>query len=118
MQRIRLYGLALLIICISLTAFLWRQQPNPPAPASKDQEGFKIGVEVNMVTVPITVRKPEGGFVKELPKSAFHIYEDGEPQEVVFFAQEGLPARIAIVLDSSGSVRSEWGTIKFATKKF
>jgi hypothetical protein len=86
--------------------------------ADKDQEGFKIGVEVNMVTVPVTVRKQEGGFLKGLSKDAFHVYEDGEPQETVFFAQEGLPVRIAIVLDSSGSVRTEWGTIKYATKKF
>jgi VWFA-related protein len=71
-----------------------------------------------MVTVPITVRRQEGGFLKGLSKTAFHIYEDGEPQEIAFFAQEGLPTRIAIVLDNSGSVRSEWGTIKYATKKF
>jgi len=119
MQRIRLLAFALLIISLFTAAVLWGQQPpKQAAPADRDQDGFKIGVEVNMVTVPITVRKPEGGFVKSLPKSAFHIYEDGEPQEIVFFAQEGLPARIAIVLDNSGSVRSEWGTIKFATRKF
>jgi VWFA-related protein len=98
---------------------LWGQQPSTdPEAETNDQEGFKIGVEVNMVTVPITVRKREGGFLKGLPQRAFHLYEDGEPQEIVFFAQEGLPTRIAIVLDSSGSVRSEWGTIKYATKKF
>ncbi len=99
-------------------AFLWAQQPKPPGSAAKDQEGFKIGVEVNMVTVPITVRRLEGGFVKGIPKSAFHIYEDGKHQEIAFFTQEGVSTHIAIVLDASGSVRSEWGTIKYATKKF
>ena len=89
-----------------------------PDSTSNDQGGFKIGVEVNMVTVPITVRKQEGGFIKGLPQSAFQIYEDGHRQDIGLFAQEGLPARIAIVLDNSGSVRPEWGTIKFATKKF
>ncbi len=82
------------------------------------QEGFKIGVEVNMVTVPVTVRRPEGGFIKGLPQSAFHIYEDGENQEIVLFVQEGVPTRIAIVLDASGTVRSEWGTIRYATRRF
>jgi len=99
-------------------AALWGQQQSAESDKTYDQGGFKIGVEVNMVTVPITVRKKEGGFLKGLPKNAFRIYEDGEPQEIDFFAQEGLPTRIAIVLDSSGSVRSEWGTIKYATKKF
>jgi VWFA-related protein len=119
MFKFRLYVLLLLVFSGSMAVFLWsQQQSKQPETANKDQEGFKIGVEVNMVTVPVTVRRHEGGFIKSLPQSAFHIYEDGEPQEIVFFAQEGLPARIAIVLDNSGSVRTEWGTIKYATKKF
>ena len=114
-----MHALLLLIFSGCAAVFLWgQQQSKQPEPGNKDQEAYKIGVEVNMVTVPITVRGYQGGFVKGLPKTAFHIYEDGEPQEIVFFAQEGLPARIAIVLDSSGSVRSEWGTIKYATKRF
>jgi Ca-activated chloride channel family protein len=99
--------------------FLWgQQQSNQSESEDTDLEGFKIGVEVNMVTVPVTVRRPEGGFIKGLPQSSFHLYEDGAPQEIIFFAQEGLPTRIAILLDTSGSVRSEWGTIKYATKRF
>lgn len=117
MRKIAAYALLLLIFSGLASALLQGQQPARADQAGKD-DGFKIGVEVNMVTVPITVRKHEGGFLKGLLKTAFHIYEDGEPQEIVFFAQEGLPTRIAIVLDNSGSVRSEWGTIKYATKKF
>ncbi len=94
-------------------ALLWGQE-NPPA----QQDGFKIGVEVNMITVPVTVRQQEGGFVKGLKESAFHVYENGELQQIDLFAQEGVPVRIAVVLDSSGSVRTEWGAIKYATKKF
>jgi Ca-activated chloride channel homolog len=93
-------------------------QQNPPTQQKKEPGQYKIGVEVNMVTVPITVRKPGGGFVKGLPKEAFRITEDGEDQEIQTFTQEAVPTRIAIVLDISGSVRREWGTIKFATRKF
>jgi Ca-activated chloride channel homolog len=100
---------------IALTAVLFGAQQQPK---SSDQGDFTIGVEVNMVTVPVTVRKFEGGFIKGLPESSFHVYEDGQIQECSFFAQEKVPTRIAIVLDSSGSVRTEWGTIKYATKKF
>jgi Ca-activated chloride channel family protein len=111
----------LLLLCFTALAavFLWGQQkPKQADQANNDQEGFKIGVEVNMVNVPVTVRRPEGGFIKGIPKSAFHIYEDGVRQEIALFAQEALPTRIAIVLDTSVSVRSEWGTIKYATKRF
>jgi VWFA-related protein len=90
----------------------------PPRQQQQPQGQFKIGVEVNMVTVPVTVRQTAGGFIKGLPKEAFRIREDGKPQEILTFAQEGVPTRIAIVLDISGSVRSEWGTIKNATRKF
>ncbi len=101
-------------------AWLWsQQQPAPADPQrTKEQEQFKIGVEVNMVTVPVTARRPGGGFVKGLPLEAFHLREDGEEQEIILFAQEGVPTRISIVLDISGSVRSEWGTIKYATRRF
>jgi Ca-activated chloride channel homolog len=91
---------------------------NPDGAQQKEQAGFKIGVEVNMVSVPVTVRNREGGFVKDLTRDDFRIFEDRAEQEIVTFAQEAVPTRIAIVLDTSGSVRYEWGTIKFATKKF
>jgi VWFA-related protein len=87
-------------------------------PAKKGQEPYKIGVEVNLVMVPVTVRKPGGGFVKELPKSAFHLLEDGTEQEIINFAEESTGARIAIVLDASGSVQDEWDAIKSSTLKF
>jgi Ca-activated chloride channel family protein len=115
--------ICLFILILALTAipshFLLGQQPSTSIDSGdKPKQGFKIGVEVNMVNVPISVRQPEGGFIKGLPQSSFHVFEDGKPQEILFFAQEGLPTRIAIVLDSSESVRSEWGTIKYATKRF
>ena len=108
----------LALIAVPIHFLAGEQPPDSPDSGDKPQQGFKIGVEVNMVNVPITVRRPEGGFIKGLPQSAFHIYEDGKPQEILFFAQEGLPTHIALVLDNSGSVRSEWGTIKYATKRF
>jgi VWFA-related protein len=98
-------------------ALLWSRQAPPDSPG-KNQDGYRIGVEVNMVSVPVTVRGREGNFIKGIPQSAFRIYEDGEPQDIVFFTQEALPTRIAVVLDTSGSVRSEWGTIRYATKRF
>jgi Ca-activated chloride channel homolog len=71
-----------------------------------------------MVSVPVTVHRGEGGFYKGLSQDNFQVFEDGQRQEVVFFTQEALPTRIAIVLDVSGSVQPEWGTIKYATKRF
>jgi VWFA-related protein len=71
-----------------------------------------------MVTVPVTVRKEKGGFIKGLKRSDFRIREDGQEQEILTFAQENVPTRIALVLDISGSVRKEWATIRYATRRF
>jgi Ca-activated chloride channel family protein len=104
---------------IFISVSLW-SGPQQDASGAQDKKegGFKFSVKVNMVTVPVTVRRPEGGFIKGLQQDAFRIYEDGVPQEIMLFAQEGLPTRIAIVLDISGSVRTAWGNIMHATKRF
>jgi VWFA-related protein len=115
-----------LLILIAATILMPRpswsqaqQSQNSQTTQQQQQQGqFKIGVEVNMVNLPVTVRKPTGDFIKELPKSAFHVTEDGEQQEILTFAQEAVPTRLAIVLDISGSVNQEWGTIKRSTEKF
>jgi Ca-activated chloride channel family protein len=104
------------VLVLATTNFARPQQK--PDDQKKDQEPFKIGVEVNLVMVPVTVRHSNGTFFRGLPQSSFGIFEDGVKQEIAYFAQEGVPTRIAIVLDISGSVRSEWGSIRFATKKF
>jgi VWFA-related protein len=112
-------GVGLIMALLSLGSLRSQATQKPPENQQNKQQGqFKIGVEVNMVTVPVSVRRPGGGFVKGLPQSAFRIKEEGEDQEILLFAQEGVPTGIAIVLDISGSVRTEWGTIKYATKKF
>ncbi|MGA2264109.1 MAG: VWA domain-containing protein [Acidobacteriota bacterium] len=123
--RVRKFGLpALGLLILAAAAIMaprlsWSQsQQSQNPPVTQQQQPYQIKSEVNLVTVPVTVRKPTGGFVKALPKTAFHITEDGDEQEILTFEQEGLPTHIAIVLDISGSVRPEWGTIKYATKKF
>ncbi len=108
-----------LLISIPASASLWSGPQQDPSDTSEERQGgFKVSVKVNMVTVPVTVKKPEGGFIKGLPQEDFRIYEDGIPQEIMLFSQEGLPTRIAIVLDISGSVRPAWGTIMHATRRF
>lgn len=119
---------ALGLLVLASTVFMilrpsWSHARPSQTPAQKqqpqqEQKPFQIKAEVNLVTVPVTVRKPTGGFIKGLPKTAFHLTEDGDDQDILVFEQEGVPARICIVLDISGSVRPEWGTIKYATKRF
>ena len=109
-----------LVLIALVPPFLKSQQSSSAVDSAEKTplKGFVIRSEVDMVTVPITVRKAKGEFVKGLPQSSFRVLEDGKPQEITFFTQEALPVNIAIVLDISGSVLSEWGSIKYATKRF
>ena len=111
--------LCLMILVVAVGIIL----PGTAAPEGEESGGktsdrFRVTVKVNMVNVPVTVRRREGGFLKGLPQEAFRIYEDGVLQEISIFAQEGLPTHIAIVLDISASVNNAWGTIRYATLKF
>jgi len=117
MKRNTIY-IGLLLIALSAFTAILPGGESPDSGKKETDEGYIIREEVNTVFVPVSVRRSEGGFVKGLPKTAFRIYEDGVRQDITFFIQEGLPTHIAIVLDTSGSVRSEWGAIKYATKKF
>ncbi len=103
-----------------------QDKPAPPAASSPQKEtppadvppGFKIGVEVNMVNLPVNARHTGGGFAKGLPQEAFHVYEDGAEQEISFFLQESVPVHVLLLIDCSGSVQTEWGSIKSAARKF
>ena len=129
-MRIRkLIYAATFLLCLAVLApgLLRSQQPSTPSDTAPKTEtdaieeelpAFKIGVSVNMVTVPVTVRKSDGSFHKGLNQKSFRILEDGVPQEIVFFAQEGLPTHVAMLLDISGSINHEWGAVKYAAKRF
>jgi len=125
-MRIRKWGYtALLIIGLAalMPGFLRSQQGAASEVDAAPYEGelptARFGVDVNMVSVPVTVRNDnDGSFFKGLKQKSFRILEDGKEQEIVFFAEEGLSTHVAIVLDISGSVRPQWGTVRHATRRF
>jgi Ca-activated chloride channel family protein len=132
-MRIRkwIYAALLLIgFAALMPGFLRSQQGVAPgmetaAASNEDDAAFEEALptvrfvaEVSMVSVPVTVRNADGSFFRGLTQKSFRIFEDGKEQEIVFFAEEALSAHIAVVLDISGSVYPEWGTIKNSTKRF
>lgn len=56
--------------------------------------------------LPIFVSDASGNFVEGLRAEDFRVTEDGQPQSVTFFEKQELPARYALLIDSSGSLRS------------
>jgi Ca-activated chloride channel homolog len=74
---------------------------------TKGEHGFGMHVQVQNVTLPVTVVDDKGHLVTDLGKGNFTVYENGEPQEIIDFRREDIPVSIGIVVDNSGSMREK-----------
>jgi len=71
----------------------------------RDQEHFRISVDVNLVVLQATARDREGHTVLELGQRDFEVFEDGRPQMIRLFRHEDTPVTVGLVIDHSGSMR-------------
>lgn len=71
-------------------------------------------VDVDVVQVSVTVTGEDGKYVRGLPRSAFHISEDGRPQPISHFYSEEAPLELVVALDVSGSMGAAMPTMKKA----
>ena len=79
---------------------------------------FDEKVDVPAVQVTVTVTDDAGHFVSGLPKSAFHISEDGVKQTITNFAAEDVPLELISAVDISGSMAPAMPKLKKAVKDF
>ncbi len=68
----------------------------------KDTRPFKSGVEI--ISISATVHDGEGHLVKDLPRDAFEVYEDGERQVIAQFTNARVPVGLGLLLDVSDSM--------------
>jgi hypothetical protein len=67
--------------------------------------------------VTVTVTDDHGHYVKGLPKSAFHVSEDGKPQSVSHFYSQDIPLELMVAVDISGSMESAMPKLKKAVER-
>jgi Ca-activated chloride channel family protein len=80
--------------------------------------GVAETVDVNLVEVTATVTDGKGKFVTGLPKTAFHVLEDGQPQTIKDFTAENVPLDLVVAVDVSSSMQPSMTTMKSAVKEF
>ena len=80
--------------------------------------GYVERVDVDVVQVTVTVADGHGKFVRNVPKSAFRVFEDGHPQAVTHFASEDVPLELVAAIDISGSMAPTMPKVKKAVKEF
>lgn len=71
------------------------------------QDGTVFRSDSRLVVLHATVLDKEGQLVTDLPKSAFHVYENGAEQELKVFRREDAPVSIGLIIDDSGSMTNK-----------
>jgi Ca-activated chloride channel homolog len=86
--------------------------------AQTDKDDEVIRVDTQLIDVPIVVTDKTGKPLLNLKKSNFVVYEDGKSQEVSEFSATNAPFEVALLLDTSGSTRSDLSLIQRAAANF
>jgi Ca-activated chloride channel homolog len=87
-----------------------RQQPDQQPPT------FKSGART--VAVYATVSDAQGRLVPDLGRDDFEIYEDGKLRPLTLFASENQPITIVVMLDRSGSMKTNFSFVQVAAEQF
>jgi Ca-activated chloride channel family protein len=97
----------LALIVLSLT--LQGQVKNDKAAPADSQDKNRITLDVSRVNMLFTVSDKKGRFVTDLAKDDFEVIEAKKPQAIIEFAAESdLPLRLAILIDTSNSIRERF----------
>jgi len=71
--------------------------------ASYGQE-VTFRTDARLVVLNVSVFDQDGKIVRDLPVSAFRVYENGEPQTISTFRQEDVPISLGLIIDNSASM--------------
>jgi VWFA-related protein len=99
----RLFPTVIAALGVSLPGQQPAQKPAADAPDTR------IILEVNRVDMLFTVTDKKGRFITDLGKDDFQVVENKRPQTIAeFSAESDLPLRIAILVDTSNSIRDRF----------
>jgi len=83
------------------------QQTQQEEKKLSDQGVFVFRKDVDEVLLHATVVDDKQHIVTTLDRSAFTVFEDGKPQNIISFHREDIPVAMGIVIDNSGSMREK-----------
>ncbi|MBV9405987.1 MAG: VWA domain-containing protein [Acidobacteriaceae bacterium] len=103
------------VVLFGGVSLLRSQAQRPPASNENGQQPLPsstsgpIRAEVTRVNMLFTVTDKHGRFVTDLGKDDFEIFENKKPQNILEFTSEtDLPLRLAILIDTSNSIRDRF----------
>jgi Ca-activated chloride channel family protein len=111
MRKVLIGLIVLFTVSSTLPIADGQQKPTlPPTVQTTPQrnDDNTITVQVNLVNLLFTVADRKGKFVTNLSKDDFRVFEDDKLQSITSFSSEtNLPLTIALLVDTSGSIRDK-----------
>ncbi|HEX4770382.1 MAG TPA: VWA domain-containing protein [Bryobacteraceae bacterium] len=102
----RVFGFAALATCAAVSSAVLLAQQSPTA---ESPDGSVIRAEVTRVNMLFTVTDKKGRFVTDLNRDDFQVFESKKQQQILEFAAESdLPLRLAVLIDTSNSIRDRF----------
>lgn len=92
-------------------------QPAARAQTIEPMERIRIDSDLVDLKVSVVRLNPESPALV-LKQEDFQVFEDGKPQEIVFFAGEDAPFDLVLLLDLSGSIADKLKLVKRSAKRF
>jgi Ca-activated chloride channel family protein len=105
--RLMSLGVFVLMTLVSLAAH---------SPSLFQQPSFRSAID--LVLLNVSVVEPGGRYVAGLTSNDFEIVEDGQLQEMAYFAPADVPLSVSLILDTSSSMDEEMPLSKQAAKDF
>ena len=109
---------SLLLVCL-FGASQAQTPATPPAIPPESDTGGRITLEVSRVNLLFTVTDRRGRFVDNMAQDDFEVREGKNVQKILeFVAESDLPLRLAILVDTSNSIRDRIRFIQEAGVEF
>jgi Ca-activated chloride channel homolog len=89
-----------------------------PTEAEATTDDDVITVETNLITLPVSVLDRDGRFISGLKQSDFQIFEDGQAQQIEYFASIEQPFTVVLLIDVSNSTSFKINEIQTAAIAF
>lgn len=93
--------------------------PSSAAGSTNPEDQTRIILDVTRVNVLFTVTDKKGRFITDLGKDDFQVIENKKPQVIQqFTAESDLPLRLAVLVDTSNSIRDQFRFEQEAATRF
>jgi Ca-activated chloride channel family protein len=89
-----------------------------PTPSSPPRRPPTYGTGIEVIRLNVSVLDGSARYVTGLTEADFTVFEDGQKQQVSFFARDPLPMSLSLLIDCSASMEEKLPTAQAAAVRF